>query len=175
MGCSPLLLLLLTSAAAAAAHRCCSPLLLTAAAAAHRCCSPLLLLQALLSPLAGLPCLLLQSGADEAVPAALRDSGAVEVLGQRMLQVLQQQQQQQQLNPPPGSTTTATTTSSSRGEQVPLSGGLLSLQVLQGAGHACAQHEGAVCDAVGAFLDALNDALHSTDASTGGGAACGAD
>jgi hypothetical protein len=103
------------------------------------------LCQAILGPLHDCPTLILQSGADEAVPQTLRESGAVASLGQRVLQALQLGPAVHHPRQDGGATTTTPR----------------ALRVLEGAGHACAGHEAALVNEVRAWLAELllpNDA-----------------
>lgn len=109
-------------------------------------------------------CLILQSGADESVPEVLRQSGAVQQLGQHMLEAVQLGC---------GSTAVAATAAEGGGAGggASASGGsgeghaakerssggsvLHELRVIEGAGHACAGHEQQLVEAVCGFLSRL--------------------
>lgn len=127
----------------------------------------LVCMQAILGPLQDMPCLIIQSGADEAVPEALRQSGAVQELGQRMLQAVQLGPAQgragnDQLQEGSGGADSQAAglpaggvDGSSRSGDGACGEPLQQLRVIEGAGHACAEHVDQLVETVCDFLKLL--------------------
>ncbi|KAF8063709.1 SPAPB24D3.06c [Scenedesmus sp. PABB004] len=92
-------------------------------------------LRRILGPLRGLPCAIIQSGEDETVPPALRESGAAAALGRRMAEAI--------ALGPPGAGPAEPGMPAAR------------LFVVEGAGHACAGHEADVVAHISDFLEAI--------------------
>lgn len=126
----------------------------------------LVYMQAILGPLQDMPCLIIQSGADEALPEALRQSGAVQELGQRMLQAMQLGPAQGRAGKDQLQEGGAAVGSQAAG--LPAGGGdgsgrtsggacseSLQLRVIEGAGHACAEHVDPLVKTVCDFLKLL--------------------
>lgn len=101
-------------------------------------------LHGILGPLQDTPCCIIQSGADEAVPQALRDSGSMQQLGRRMVQAISLGTESQP------NVVKAEAEQANFGTVVELQ-----LRTIEGAGHACAGKEDELVEGVCEFLQKL--------------------
>jgi hypothetical protein len=118
-------------------------------------------MQPILGPLHSTPLLILLSGADEAVPEPLRQSGAVDQLSQRMLAAMAAGTAQHDTS---AADTTAAATAAAAAATAGEAGGsrdrgegpvVQRVRVIEGAAHACAGHEREVVQHVCEMLQQL--------------------